>query len=139
MAIQLDCYLSFAGNCEEALNFYAQCLGGKATLMRYDTAPKDSGMPVPQGWEKKVMHGTVEAQGAQIMASAVPPEMGGGGVFKGFSVSFWAKDGVDQARKVFEALSAGGKVTMPLDKPFWGGWVDMVGDKFGLPWKVGCE
>jgi PhnB protein len=139
MAMQLDCYLSFAGNCEEALNFYAQCLGGKATLMRYDSAPKDSGMQVPPGWDNKVMHGTVEAQGAQIMASDVPPEMGGGGVFKGFSVSFWAKDGVDQARKVFDALSKGGKVTMPFDKPFWGGWFGMIEDKFGVPWMVSCE
>ena len=51
MAMQIDCYLSFNGNAEEALNFYAQCLGGKANLMRFDSAPKDSGMDVPPGFE----------------------------------------------------------------------------------------
>ncbi len=139
MALQLDCYLSFDGNCEEALTFYAQALGGKATFMRFDSAPKDSGMTVPAGWGNKVMHGTVEAGGAQIMGSDVPPEMGGAGEYKGFTVSFWAKDGLDQARKVFDALANGGKVTMPLDQPFWGGWFGMVQDRFGVPWMVSCE
>jgi PhnB protein len=139
MALQLDCYLSFAGNCEEALNFYAQCLGGKVTLMRFDTAPKDSGMEVPPGWQNKVMHGTLEADGAQIMASDVPPNMGGGGKFSGFSVSVWVKQDVEKARKVFDALGAGGKVVMPFAQPFWGGHFGMVEDKFGVPWMVSTE
>jgi PhnB protein len=139
MAMQLDCYLSFNGNCEEALNFYAQCLGGKVELMRFDSAPKDSGMEVPLDWKNKVMHGTLDAQGAQIMGSDVPPNMGAGGQFKGFSVSVWVKDGVDQARKVFDALSAGGKVTMAFAPPFWGGHFGMLTDKFGVPWMVSCE
>src|SRR5688572_22686219 len=84
MAMQLDCYLSFAGNCEEALNFYAQCMGGKlTTVYRYEAAPPNSGMPgIPAGWEKKIMHATVDADGAQIMGSDVPPSMGGGGKFE---------------------------------------------------------
>jgi PhnB protein len=141
MAIQLDCYLSFAGNAEEALNFYAQCLGGKlTTVYRYDEAPPDSGMgDIPAGWGKKLMHGSLDADGAQIMASDVPPSMGGGGKFEGFSVSAWIKQDVEHARKVFDALAAGGKVTAPFDKPFWGGHFGMLVDKFGVPWMVSCE
>lgn len=140
MAMQLDCYLSFAGNCEEALNFYAQCLGGKvSTLMRYSDAPKDSGMDVPPDWNNKVMHGTVDADGAQIMASDVPPSMGGGGKFSGFSVSVYIKEDAAKARKVFDALAAGGKVTMPFAPPFWGGQFGSLVDKFGVPWMVSTE
>jgi len=140
MAMQIDCYLSFEGNCEEALNFYAQCLGGKVSaVMRYESMPKDSGFEVPADFRNKVMHGTVEAEGAQIMASDNPPGMGGGGQFKGFSVSVWVKDGVDRARQVFDALGAGGQVTMPFAPPFWGGHFGMVVDKFGVSWMVSCE
>lgn len=139
MAMQLDCYLSFNGNCEEALNFYAQCLGGKVNLMRFETAPKDSGMDVPPDWKNKVMHGTLDADGAQIMASDVPPQWGTGGKFNGFSVSVWIKQDLERARKVFDALSAGGQVQMPFSQPFWGGHFGMAVDKFGVPWMVSCE
>ena len=139
MAMQLDCYLSFAGNCEEALNFYAQCLGGKVNaIMRFADAPKDSGMEVPSDWKNKVMHGTVEAEGAQIMGSDGFPGMPHGG-YAGFSVSVWIKDGADRARKVFDALAAGGKVTMPFAPPFWGGHFGMLIDQFGVPWMVSTE
>jgi PhnB protein len=137
MPMQLDCYLSFGGNAEEALNFYAQCLGGQATFMRYEGSPADKDLP--PGWKNKVLHGTVNADGAQIMGSDVPPSMGGGGRFEGFSVSVYIKQDVNRARQVFDALGAGGKVTMPFDKPFWGGHFGMVVDKFGVPWMVSCE
>jgi PhnB protein len=140
MAMQLDCYLSFNGNCEEALNFYAQSLGGKvSTLMRFDSMPKDGGMEVPPDWRNKVLHATLEAEGAQIMGSDVPPDMGQGGNFNGFSVSVYIKQDVERARKVFEALSAGGQVKMPFAPPFWGGHFGMLVDKFGVPWMVSCE
>ncbi len=139
MAMQLDCYLNFDGRAEEALNFYAQCLGGKVSaLMRFEGSPMDD-KDLPASWKQKVMHGTVEAEGAQIMASDVPPTMGSGGNFNGFAVSVWVKDGVDRARKVFDALAAGGKVTMPFQPPFWGGHFGMLVDKFGVPWMVSAE
>lgn len=138
MAMQLDCYLNFDGRAEEALNFYAQCLGGKVSaLMRYEGSPMDN-KELPAAWKQKVMHGTVEADGAQIMASDMPPGMGSAS-YKGFAVSVWVKDGVDQARKVFDALAAGGRVTMPFAPPFWGGHFGMLVDKFGVPWMVSCE
>ena len=138
MAMQLDCYLSFSGNCEEALNFYAKCLGGKvSTIMRYEGSPMD-GKELPADWKQKVMHATVEADGAQIMGSDMPPNYPLNG-YSGFSVSVWVKDGVDKARKIFDALAAGGEVTMPFAPPFWGGHFGMVKDKFGVAWMVSCE
>lgn len=138
MPMQLDCYLNFNGNCEEALNFYAQCLGGKvASLMRYEGSPMDN-KDLPPEWKQKVMHGHVDAEGAQIMGSDMPPGMGQGG-FSGFSVSVWIKNDVEKARKVFDALAKGGKVTMPFAPPFWGGHFGMLVDKFGVQWMLNSD
>ena len=138
MALQLDCYLTFDGKAEEALNFYAQCLGGKVTtIMRFEGSPMDN-KELPAHWKQKVMHGTMEAQGAQIMASDMPPGMGTAG-FNGFSVSVWVKEDVATARRMFDALAAGGQVRMPFAPPFWGGHFGMLVDKFGVPWMVSCE
>lgn len=138
MAIQIDCYLSFTGNCEEALNFYARCLGGKvSTLMRFGGSPMDDGK-LPPEWKDKVMHGTLEAEGAQIMGSDMPPGYGTPG-YNGITVSLYIKNDVDKARRAFEALSAGGQVTMPFAPPFWGGHFGMLKDKFGVPWMVSTE
>lgn len=138
MALQIDCYLSFTGRCEEALNFYAQCLGGKVTtLMRYEGSPMDN-KELPADFKQKVLHGSVDAEGAQIMGSDMPPGMGTPG-YNGITVSLWVKDGVEKARKTFEALAQGGEVTMPFAPPFWGGHFGMLKDKFGVPWMVSCE
>jgi PhnB protein len=138
MALQLDCYLNFNGNCEEALNFYAQSLGGKVSaLMRYEGSPMDN-KELPPGWKNKIMHGTVDAEGAQIMGSDMFPGMPHGG-YSGFSVSVWVKDGVERGRKVFDALAQGGQVRMPFSPPFWGGHFGMLVDRFGVPWMVSCE
>ena len=138
MAMQLDCYLSFTGNCEEALNFYAKCLGGKiVNIMRFEGSPMDT-KELPAHWKQKVMHATLEADGAQIMGSDMPPGMPHNG-YSGFTVSVYIKQDVERARKVFDALAAGGQVRMPFAPPFWGGHFGMVQDKFGVPWMVSCE
>jgi PhnB protein len=138
MAMQIDCYLSFHGNCEEALGFYAQCLGGKvSTLMRFGGSPMD-GKDLPPEWKQKVMHATLEVEGAQIMGSDVPPGMGIPG-YNGITVSLYVKGDADKARKAFDALAAGGQVRMPFAPPFWGGHFGMLTDKFGVPWMVSSE
>ena len=136
--MQIEAYLTFNGNCEEALNFYAQALGGKAVdLMRYEGSPMDN-KELPAGWKNKVMHSNFEAEGARFMASdAMPgspaPQYGG------FSMSVYIQKDKARAQKVFDALAKGGKVTMPFAPPFWGGTFGMLTDKFGVPWMVSCD
>jgi PhnB protein len=138
MAMQLDCYLSFDGNCEEALNFYARCLGGKVTaLMRYEGSPMDN-KDLPANWKQKVLHANLEADGAQIMGSDLPPGRPLAG-YHGFTVSVYVKQDVERARKVFDALAEGDQVVMPFAPPFWGGHFGMLNDRFGVPWMVNCE
>ena len=135
--MQIENYLFFNGNCEDALAFYAQALGGKTVaLMRFEGSPMDKQMP--PGWGQKIMHSTFEAEGARFMASdgmpgQTAPQYGG------FSMSIYVPKNVDKARTLFDALAAGGQVTMPFAPPFWGGHFGMLKDKFGVPWMVSCE
>lgn len=136
--MQIEGYITFNGNCEEALNFYNQALGGKIeTLMRYEGSPMDN-KELPANWKNKVMHATLDAEGARFMASdAMPgspaPEYGG------IAMSIYIQKDKARAQKVFDAMSKGGKVTMPFAPPFWGGTFGMFTDKFGVPWMVSCD
>jgi PhnB protein len=132
----MQAYLSFNGNAAEALAFYAKCLDGKiAFQMTFAESPmaKDT----PDSHKNKIMHATLEARGHQLMASDLPPGMAFDG-YKGFSLSVQGKDAAE-GKKLFDALSAGGKVTMPYGETFWAKGFGMLEDKFGVPWMVNCE
>jgi PhnB protein len=136
--MQIESYLFFGGNCEEALAFYQRCLGGKtATLMRYEGSPMDNGQ-LPPEWKQKVMHATFEAEGARFMASDALPGQPAP-QYAGFSMSLYVGKDAARGRAAFDALAAGGEVTMPYAPPFWGGQFGMLKDKFGVPWMVSCD
>jgi PhnB protein len=136
--MQIEGYLFFNGRCEEALNFYAQCLGGKITaLMRFEGSPMDNDR-MPPGWGQKVMHANFQADGAQFMASDGMPGMPAP-IYGGFSMSVYVPNDKAKAQQLFDALADGGKVTMPFAPPFWGGHFGMLIDQFGVPWMVSTE
>ncbi|MDM0011535.1 VOC family protein [Variovorax sp. J22P168] len=132
----MQAYLSFNGNAAEALAFYAQALGGKI-LYSMTFAESPMADQTPADFKQKIMHATLEARGHQIMASDLPPGMAFEG-YKGFSLSVQSKD-VPEGRKLFDALAAGGKVTMPYAATFWSAGFGMLEDRFGVPWMVNCE
>jgi PhnB protein len=134
MAIQP--YLFFEGRTEEALNFYAKALGAQTQmLMHYRDAPGGTAKcpdgSTPPG--DKVMHALASIGGSQVMAS--DGFCSGKPNFAGFSLSFEAKDEID-AKKRFDALAAGGKVTAPLSETFFAKAFGMVTDKFGVAWMI---
>jgi PhnB protein len=136
--MQIEAYLTFGGNCEEALNFYTQCLGGKIeTMMRYEGSPMDNAQ-LPPDWKNKVMHATFDSEGARFMASDGMPGQPAPS-YGGFSMSVYVPKDKARAQRVFDALAAGGKVTMPFAPPFWGGTFGMLTDRFGVPWMVSCD
>jgi len=127
-------YLIFSGICEEAMTFYAKTLGGKIeSLMRFKDAPPE--MPRHAGWDEKVMHAHVTADGAEVMGSDAPPQYYQKP--QGHSVSLHL-DRPAEAERIFAALSAGGNVTMPMAKTFWAERFGMVTDRFGIPWLIDC-
>ena len=136
--MEVEAYLSFAGNCEEALKFYEKCLGGKIReLWRYEGSPMD--VPdLPPDWKSKVMHATFEAGSTKFMAADMPPGQGPSG-HAGFSMCVNIPKDTARAKQVFEALAHGGQVTMPLEKQFWAALFGMCTDKFGVSWMVNCD
>jgi PhnB protein len=129
-------YLSFQGDCAQAFAFYAQALGGKITFLHtFGESPMAAQTPTEH--HGKVMHATVEGRGFVLMGSDLPPGMAFDG-YKGFSLSVQGKDVADGAA-LFQALGAGGTVTMPFGPTFWAKGFGMLIDQFGVPWMVNCE
>ena len=130
----IEPYLFFNGNCQEAIEFYKLALGAEVSmLMRYKESPEPPppGM-VPAGWDNKIMHSSLRVGNANIMASDGCSE---GLNFEGFSLSL-AVANETEAKRVFDALSDGGQVRMPLTKTFWSPCFGMVADRFGVGWMV---
>jgi PhnB protein len=127
----LNPYIFFGGNCAEAMRFYAQALGGKLDLMMHAQAP--AAAQSPPGSEHLVMHARLAKGDFVLMASDDMPGNYQG--MKGFSLSV-VVDSVAEARRIFDALAAGGEVTMPFGKTFWAEAFGMLRDRFGTPWMV---
>jgi PhnB protein len=127
-------YLSFNGNCEEALNFYKKNLNGKIlAIQRFGDAP----MNVPLAMKKKVLHSSLQFGDNIIMASdSIPKNKIKQG--NGMHLSIDVKD-VKTINAVFKKMSAGGKVTMPLQDTFWGARFGMLVDKYGISWMFNCD
>lgn len=130
----LDSYLFFDGQCAEAMRFYERTLGGRMeSLMSYAESPDPSACP--PGDPSRVMHACVVLpDGRMLMASDVPEgqrqPMGGFALALNYPTAA-------EARRAFDALAAGGQVTMPMMKTFWTESFGMLTDRFGTPWMVG--
>jgi PhnB protein len=133
--MQVQSYLFFDGRCEEAIDFYKKTLGAEVgMLMRWKDSP-DKSMCTPAN-ENKVMHASLKIGESRVMAS--DGRNTGNPEFKGFALSVNAKDEAD-ADRLFNSLSAGGKVMMPLGKTFFSPRFGMATDKFGVNWMVIVE
>ena len=130
-------YLFFGGRCDEALEFYRTALGAEVQfLMRYNESPDP--MPpgsIPPGFENKVMHSSIVIGESVLMMSDGNVE---GTHFQGIQLSL-GMESADEATKVFEALSRGGAVKLPLMKTFWSPLFGMLTDRFGLDWMINVE
>ena len=123
-------YLYFKGGCEDALTFYADCgLGKIVDLRRYAGTPmeaRDGGV-----WRDRVLHSLFEGDGLRFYASDGPDSE----PMKG-SALLIELENADRAAALFERLSAGGRVTVPLKKQFWGDVYGNFTDRFGVQWAI---
>jgi PhnB protein len=133
--MQLNPYLLFNGQCEEAFKFYEQTLGGKIeAMMTHVGTPAEK--QVPLEWRDKILHARMTVGNELLMGSDAPP--GRYEAPKGFSVSLQLKD-VAKAERIFNALAENGKVQMPFQQTFWAARFGMLVDRFGIPWMINCE
>ena len=125
-------YLFFDGKCDEALAFYKSAVGAEPKmLMRFKEAPDQS--MVSPGSADKVMHAQFQIGDATVLMS--DGHCTGNTNFKGFALTIAVKN-ENEADKTFNALAAGGQVTMPMSKTFFSQRFGMLTDKFGVQWMV---
>lgn len=127
---QINVYLTFNGNCREAMTFYKECLGGELMLQTIGDSPLAEQMP-PQ-MKQSILHSTLVHGGLIIMASDMAGEQG---IIRGNSVSLMLNcSSEEEVRTYYAKLSEGGQATHPLENTFWGALFGDLVDKFGNPW-----
>ena len=125
----MNIYLMFNGTCEDAMNFYKDAIDAEiVSMQRWGETPASSS----ESYKEKIMHGIMTIQGATVMCSDTN-EQRNVEVGDNFSLALDFKSDGDM-RRAFDALSAGGTVTMPLQDTFWGATFGMCRDKFSINW-----
>jgi PhnB protein len=136
-------YLNFTNQTEAAFLFYQSVFGGEFTapgIRRFGDMPPMEGMPpTPEELRNLVMHVELLILGGhKIMGTDAPEQMG----FKltaGNNITIQLEpDSKEESKRLFDALSEGGKIDMPLQDVFWGAYFGSCTDKFGIKWMVNC-
>ncbi|MFT3701960.1 MAG: VOC family protein [Agriterribacter sp.] len=129
-------YLNFPGTTEEAFNFYKSVFGGEfAMLQRFSDTPHGDSMP--ESDRNKIMHVSLQvAPGYFLMATDATEGMG----FKltignNLNIAI-SPDSKEEATRLYNGLSAGGKIEMELQDTFWGAYYGAFTDKFGIKWMI---
>lgn len=132
---QLYPYLTFNGNCREAMNFYRECLGGTLTFQTVGESPLSE--KLPENMKNCILHAVLQRDTLQLMATDITSE---NGLMKGNSVSLMFNGGSEsETMEVYEKLSRGGNPTHPLAAMFWGGLLGDLTDKYGNQWLLHFE
>lgn len=137
MKTQLNPYLNFAGNCEEAFNFYKKVFGGEfSNITRFKDLEMPGAPPTPKGAENKIMHVALPIGDSVLMGSDAPEEMG-------FKVNMGnnnyisiAPSSRDEATRLFNELSKDGVVEMPIGDQPWGDYFGSFKDVYGVMWMI---
>ncbi len=142
---KINPYLNFNGNTEEAFNFYKSVFGSEfAVLMRFgDTSgcgDLPEGKQISEADKEKIMHIALPIGNDNVLMATDALDSMGQKLIEGnnFSLSIPAEN-KEKAERLFNGLSEGGKVVMPLADAFWGAYFGMLQDKFGIRWMVNYD
>lgn len=129
-------YLMFReGTCREAFHFYAHALGGEITSsVTYGEMDGETGSNFPEPMRPLIANVHLVVDGASIMGSDAMEQLDGQATT---SVNIEV-DSIEEAERVFAAMSDGGKVRMPLEESAWATRFGMWDDRYGQPWMVNC-
>ncbi|HXJ44296.1 MAG TPA: VOC family protein [Bryobacteraceae bacterium] len=126
-------YISFKGNCREAIGFYKSALSAEVLFTQTMGESPMSDM----GPAENIMHCTIKVGNSTIMMcdDLRPGDAVGAG---NISLAVGLND-PEEAKRIFDALAQGGSVLMPLQKTYWAEAFGMVTDQFGIRWMVNCD
>lgn len=134
---KLNIYLNFAGNTEEAFNFYKSVFRGEfSALVRFKDMPMP-GEKLRKEDENKIMHIGLPIGQSDVLMASDSLESFGQKLVQGNNVYISVHpDTKEEADRIFKALSAGGAVEMPIADQPWGDYYGSFKDKFGMMWMV---
>lgn len=133
--VQVIPYLTYGGDCEEALNFYAGILGGEVRIEnRYD----NPAMKAPESYKNKILHARLILEGGAIYASDTFPGNATAKTSGDVSITLMLTD-LEKAKQAFTALAEGGRINFPFDKQFWGAYHGSLTDRYGFNWNLNVE
>jgi PhnB protein len=137
---QIDPYLTFNGNCEEAFNFYKSVFGGEFSyLKRHSEVPASSNFKMAEEYLHKILNIALPVNDVcTLIGSDANPAYGQVVFGKNVTLSLRV-DTKEEADKVFNSLSVGGVVYMPMGDMFWGAYFGMCEDRFGMNWMINCQ
>ena len=129
----LNVYLHFNGNCREVFEFYRSVFGGDFdSFATFDEMPDEMGMTEEE--KNGVLHVSYDIGGTALMGSDVPSDFGPPvEVGNNFAISYQAESR-EQTERLFNRMSEGGRVTMPLGDTFWGDYFGACTDRYGINW-----
>lgn len=133
--MQINPYLNFNGQCDEAIAFYREAIGAEVEqVMRFKDMPPVEGFQLTPELANRVMHACLKVgEGKLMLTDGNGPA--GPASFEGVTLALHPRDEA-AARELFDALAAGGTVTMPLTATFWSRSFGMATDRFGVSWMV---
>jgi PhnB protein len=134
---KVNTYLNFAGNAEEAFNFYKSVFGGEFTsVIRFRDMPME-GVEIPKADEGKMMHIALPIGKNFLLQASDALESLGQKLMPGNNVIISLQaESKEEADRLFTGLSAGGKVEMPMADQVWGDYYGSFTDKFGVHWMI---
>lgn len=137
----VNVYLNFDGQCEEAFEFYKSVFGGEFSYIgRFNEMPQDENNKLSEADGNKIMHVSLPISaetnlfGSDTVGAWSPKLIQG----NNYSISINASS-KEEADRLFNGLSAGGQITMPLENTFWGAYFGMFVDKYGINWMVNFD
>ncbi len=126
---QINAYITFNGNCSEAMTFYKKCLGGELTMQTVKESPMADQWPAEV--QQNILHATLVKNDVMLLASDM---VGQKGIVKGNTISLALNcSSEEEINSYFKNLSSGGKITHPLHK-FFDGTIGALTDRYGVNW-----
>ena len=135
--MKLHSYLNFAGNAEEAFEFYKSVFGGEfSSAVRFKEFPIE-GLEIPKADENKMMHISLPIGDDNVLMASDALESLGQTFQPGNNVYVSVHpESKEEADKIFNGLSQGGDIEMPIADQAWGDYYGSFKDKFGVQWMV---
>lgn len=133
---QINPHINFNGNAEEAFTFYKSVFGGEFTVIVRFKELSSPEFPVPEHEANKIMHIALPIGKNKLMANDVPEMLGRVNEKENRSKISVSAENKEEADKLFNGLSAGGDVEMPMADSPWGSYFGMFRDKYGIEWMI---